>query len=62
MICMIWFDNSNIQSYKLVSLNSLISISTESAMSEELAASATATAIIPRRKTLNKKTPEELCA
>ena len=31
-------------------------------MSEELAASATAIAIIPRRKTLNKKKPEELCA
>ena len=42
---MIHFDDSNIVLYKLVHLNSLISISTESAMSKELAAAAIVIAI-----------------
>ena len=51
---MIRFDDSNI-SYKLVYLNSLISISTESTISEEPAATATAIAIIPKRKNTERK-------
>ena len=39
----------------IISLNSLISISTESTMSEEFAAIATAIAIIPKRKNTERK-------
>ena len=49
-ICMIRFDESNILLYKLVYLNSLISISTESTMSKELKAAAVVIAIILKRK------------
>ena len=51
---------TKILSYKLVYLNSLISISTESTMSEELADTTTVTAIITKKKTLNEKENEEL--
>ena len=50
MIRMIRFDVSNILTYKLAYLNSLISISTESTMSEELAAAAIVIAIISKGK------------
>ena len=52
---MIRFDNSNILLYKHVYLNALISISTESTMREELAAIATAIAIIPKRKNTERR-------
>ena len=39
----------------IISLNSLISISTENTMSEEFAALATAIAIIPKRKNTERK-------
>ena len=57
---MIKFDDSHIFSYKLIYLNSLISISIESTMSEKLAAIATATAIIQKEKTLNEKENKKL--
>ena len=50
MIRMIRFDDPNILTYKLAYLNSLISISTESTMSEELAAAAVVIAIISKGK------------
>ena len=50
MIRMIRFDVSNILTYKLAYLNSLISISTESTMSEELPAAAIVIAIISKGK------------
>ena len=50
---MIRFGDSNI--YKLVQGNSLVSISTESTMSEELAAAAIVIAIISKRKNTERK-------
>ena len=55
-ICMTWFDDSDMQSYKLVYSNSLISISTESTMSDEPAVTATVIAIIPGKKSSERKT------
>ena len=52
---MIRFDDSKILSYKLVYLNCWISISTENVMSEELAATAIAIAIILKRKNTEQK-------
>ena len=52
---MIRFNDRNILSYKLVYLNSLISISTASKMSEEPAAAAIAIAIISTRKSSERK-------
>ena len=49
------FDDSTYYHTKIVYLNSLISISTESTMSEELATTATAVTIITKRKVLNEK-------
>ena len=51
----ILFDDSNILSYKPVYLNSLVSIWTESTMSEELTAVATAIVIISKRKNTERK-------
>ena len=53
---MIRFDDSTILSYKLVYLNSLISISAESTMSEKLTATTNAIVIIPKRKNTKRKT------
>ena len=50
----VWYDCMN-QSYKVVYLHSLISISTESTMSEELAAAAIVTAIISETKNTGRK-------
>ena len=52
---MIRFDDLTILSYKLVYLNSLISISTGSTMSEEIADTATAIVIIPKSKNIERK-------
>ena len=57
---MIRFDDSKILSYKLVYLNCWISIPTENVMSEELAATAIAIAIILKRKNTEQKKNEEL--
>ena len=57
---MIRFDYSNILSYKLAYSNSLISISTKSVMSKELAAAAIVISITSKRKILGEKENEEL--
>ena len=58
---MVRLDNSNILLHKLIYLNSLIFISTESTMSKELAAAAVAIAIISKRKKKqDEKENEEL--
>ena len=54
-ICMIRFNDLNISPYTLVYLNPLMSISTDSRMSEELGATAIAIAIISKVKNTKRK-------